>query len=993
MSLIKKYFELTNKYKNEYGDKCILLMQVGAFFEVYGKKYKTNIFGSCIQEFSKICELHISMKSKVSIYDNERKVQCNVMMAGFRDYMINKYTNKLTKEGYTIVIYKQNDENPSAERELLHIISPGTDFDTENNISNMLMCVKIFVTNPNLIEPKKYMYISYTLVDIITGNVILNEIKKEYFHNPTTFDEVERVYSVYSPVEFILIYDTETIKSSEINDILMFIGVRSRVIRKIDLNDRENIMSERCLRCESEVYQKELMEKFYDIKDYQYYISSTSLEYYPCLFQCFVFLLDYVYQHNPNLIYKIKEPKINKENHLILSNHSLKQLNIINDSTYNGPYSSVLSLLNKCVTTIGKREFKEQLLNPIIDKNELEKKYDLIDFMLQHIEQMELIRENLNHTIDVERFYRKIILSRVKPTEFIGLKNTIDILNTMVKKDISSYMDFLSDYIQVEKVIKFIQELNKNIYSKVDIRILKNNNESCNNFTLNFFKQGIYPEIDTIQREYMESFDRLECIREYLTSIIQERERKINKELCKLHETDKNGYYIKLTVKRGETLKQQLKKIEKEEIELVYKSSYSKKNCSYYLNINKIKIERKGNDACICGVDIERIANNIHRLKEVLKKLGTQYYKEFLTTLIPLHSCFHTIIKVIRVLDVNITKAIISKKYNYCKPTIKESYSSFIHTKGLRHALIERINQEECYVPNDIYLDNTNLGFLLFGTNAVGKSSLIKSIGISVIIAQAGMFVPCSSFVFYPFKHIFTRIIGNDNIFKGLSTFAVEMSELRTILKYSDKDSLVLGDELCSGTENGSAISIFASGLFHLHKSGCKFIFASHFHEITKMNEIKELKYLSLKHLSVVYDRSKECLIYNRKLEDGPGDNMYGLEVCKSLHLPETFLDVATNIRMKYYGKTTITDRKVSSYNCKKILNGSCELCGEDGDDIHHLQYQKDADQDGYIEHIHKNHTANLIRICKKCHQDIHKSNTVYRKRKTTDGIKLFVEK
>ena len=136
----------------------------------------------------------------------------------------------------------------------------------------------------------------------------------------------------------------------------------------------------------------------------------------------------------------------------------------------------------------------------------------------------------------------------------------------------------------------------------------------------------------------------------------------------------------------------------------------------------------------------------------------------------------------------------------------------------MRHALIEHLNKEEAYVPNDISLEVDKNGMLLYGTNAVGKSSLIKSIGISIVLAQSGMFVPCSSFVYFPYKSVFTRILGNDNIFKGLSTFAVEMCELRTILTNCCENSLVLGDELCSGTEIDSALAIFASGVNYLCK-------------------------------------------------------------------------------------------------------------------------------------------------------------------------------
>ena len=136
-------------------------------------------------------------------------------------------------------------------------------------------------------------------------------------------------------------------------------------------------------------------------------------------------------------------------------------------------------------------------------------------------------------------------------------------------------------------------------------------------------------------------------------------------------------------------------------------------------------------------------------------------------------------------------------------------------------------------------------------------------------MAQAGLFVPCTNFTYHPYNYLFTRILGNDNIFKGLSTFAVEMSELRTILQFSNKDSLILGDELCSGTESDSALSIFVSGLEELHKKESTFIFATHFHEVVKYDEIKELNNLELYHMEVFYNNKERKLVYDRKLKKG----------------------------------------------------------------------------------------------------------------------------
>jgi DNA mismatch repair protein MutS len=214
------------------------------------------------------------------------------------------------------------------------------------------------------------------------------------------------------------------------------------------------------------------------------------------------------------------------------------------------------------------------------------------------------------------------------------------------------------------------------------------------------------------------------------------------------------------------------------------------------------------------------------------------------------------------------------------------------------------------------------------------------------------------------------------------------MSELRVILKLADQNSLILGDELCSGTEIESALSIFVTGLQTLHEKRASFIFATHFHEIIGYGEINDLTRLALKHMAVIYDRELDALVYDRKLCDGPGTRMYGLEVCKSLHLEDEFLEKAYSIRAKYFAKSEL-DHRASKYNAKKI-RGNCEICKTElGEEIHHLDPQKNSDQDGFIGTFHKNHPANLMTVCEKCHDKVHTnaSNSVMIKKKSTKGF------
>ena len=221
-------------------------------------------------------------------------------------------------------------------------------------------------------------------------------------------------------------------------------------------------------------------------------------------------------------------------------------------------------------------------------------------------------------------------------------------------------------------------------------------------------------------------------------------------------------------------------------------------------------------------------------------------------------------------------------------------------------------------------------------------------------MAQIGFYVPCESFEYYPYDYIFTRILGNDNIFKGLSTFEVEMSELRTILKYSTPNSLVLGDELCSGTETDSALSIFVSGMQKLYKTNSSFIFATHFHELNHYSELKEMPNIIMKHMSISYDEETNALVYDRR--------------------------------------DTLSLKK-SRYNPNK-LKDICEFCKEKmGDEVHHLSPQKDANENDYVENYHKNHSGNLISVCEKCHDIIHSHELMGKFKKTTKGYKLEFKK
>ena len=404
-----------------------------------------------------------------------------------------------------------------------------------------------------------------------------------------------------------------------------------------------------------------------------------------------------------------------------------------------------------------------------------------------------------------------------------------------------------------------------------------------------------------------------------------------------------------------------------------------------------------GGNKKIDGDMMQKIYSKIIQTKDNLKETVSGAYNEFIrgtcdkqTSLQSFDIEMDYFVRYVSLLDLILTKMYLARKYNYCRPIIDtDAEKSYINVEQIRHPLIEQIQQNELYVANDIKLGDTTNGILLYGINAVGKSSFIRSLGISVVMAQAGMFVPCTSMEFKPYKSLYTRILGIDNIFKGLSTFAVEMCELTTIITDADENSLILGDELCKGTEHPSALSLFSSGLLSLSKKKSTYIFATHFHELTTYERILNIEKLNFKHISVKCDAG--VLIYDRILRDGPGNNMYGLEVCKSLDMPQEFLDTAYEIRKELYPQYEgIGNKSLARYNTK-LVKDNCQLCEKNmGEEVHHLNRQEFADENGFIGSFHKNHKGNLINICKKCHKKVTKNKKIHKKVKTSDGMKLM---
>jgi DNA mismatch repair protein MutS len=1075
MALIKEYFSLADKYSREYGDNTIVLLQVGAFFEVYGqisthstgtsssKTENNNIstdkaicIGSRIDDFCVICEL--AKANKVP----------GIVMAGFRDYGLDKYLKKLQDAGYTAVVYTQDGINTPPTRSLQGIYSPGTYFSTDvinatsgsvgdknadrRILSNNTVCLwieKISRRTTSHQNATTKLIMGMTNIDIYTGRSTIFETESMDTHNPSTYDEIERFISSYKPSEVIII---SNLSQRESEDVIQYSNIQCKMIHTI-FTDNPVIgtvngglsKEEKALRCTKQTYQVEVLNVFFPDGH------AKSLEHlflnYEIATQSLVFLLNFIYEHNPNLVSKIQEPIFeNKSERLVLANHSLRQLNIIDDENSShsrtSRTSSIMSLLDHTITPMGSRAYKYALLHPTFNETILQSEYNITEYMLETTSKNKMdfmnVREKLMHIKDIEKLHRHIILKKITPYHMYGLFYTLRHIREMYtecSRDIT-----LTEYLTRDSGIKnnvvcICTELLELFEKTLKIDMCRDITDHT--FDMNIICRGVSTELDKIVDLYNTSVKSLDGIQRILNEFIFSSEKpganasgisqQCDIEYVKIHETDKLGISLQATKRRTKLLEDKIKRIQNKQITIHIDDQ---KQCSTFLfDAGSLSYPvASSNNNTIHSQQIYELCASIISARNKMSELISQIYYGFIISLHSYYHDFENMITFISKMDTLQNKCYIARKYNYCKPEIAK-YSgggdsdsitkSFVKTTGLRHSLIERINETDTYILNDISLgcgggsggsggsdndankQNSQCdGMLLYGTNAVGKTSLIRAIGISIILAQSGFYVPATTFLYKPYQSLMTRILGNDNLFKGLSTFVVEMTELRLILRMANENTIVLGDELCSGTEIDSAISIFVAGLMHLHKSGSSYIFATHLHEIADYKEIIDMTpRLRLAHMRVFYDRVLDTLVYDRKLQEGAGESMYGLEVCKSLHLPAEFLECANTIRVKYRGISSKTptasileDATPSRYNSAK-LRRVCEICRvKRGLEVHHLQHQENADVFNYIGNIHKNHTTNLATLCEECHQKIHKDGGQHIKVKTGKGTKIVVK-
>ena len=947
--LTQIYFELQQFFEKKYGKDTVVLMEVGSFFEVYEVNNDELKLGKA-KEIAELLNIQLTRKNK-SIIENSIT---NPLMAGVPNFALERYLSRLVQaKKYTIVLVAQKGEPPNIQRYIANIISPGTNFEYRAESSENYI-VSIIVG-----ENRGAYYVGYAAVDVTTGKCFVNELHSTREDKTYALDELFTLLQTYDTSEIFITFEGD-IPRDFIENYLELVHYTTHINTK-----RAKIS-----------YQNELFSKVFGITSILSPIEYLDLERYPYASESLALLLEFIIEHDATLIQKLARPQfLGSKRFVYLGNNALEQLNVISRDPEE---MTLLKLLDKTSTPMGKRLLKERLLSPIMDKEELKRRYDFIELFLDDFSEFEKF---LKQVYDIERILRRIKLKKLHPYEINYLHLSLYAIEKIVQrlKDKShNITSFTFDELQA-----FRAELEKIFNFEKTAKFRRDQIDE------NIFNEGVALDIDAIVEDIEEVFTKLTLFQKHIEAFFEGKG-----EFVSLGWLESEGFFLQLT-------KSRFASIEKELL-ASFVTIDGKHHFFKDFHYKKLK-----NSVKMTAPFIEELSSRYTLLQTKLKNLLKERYIWELGEIERLYSALlEKLISYIAQLDFSICGAKCAKLYNYTRPQIVDE--EMIEFIALRHPIIESREENGIYIPNDLLLgepkseyehitleasENTRVqGILLYGINSSGKSSLMKSVGIAVIMAQAGFFVPAARMRYALVDKIFTRIVSKDNLYKGLSTFAIEMLELKNIFNRATNRSLVLGDEISHGTETYSALSIVGAAIKRLDEIGSYFIFATHLHQLTTLEAITSLEHVIFLHLGVEYDEQNDRLIYKRKLELGSGSSMYGLEFAKALHMDKRFLDIAYSLRKEltkeYSDVELVKKAKRSRYN-KRLYLTKCAICNAVVEEVHHIAPKARA-KGGFIEHFKTNHRYNLIPLCAKHHKMVHEGKLIINGFvMTEEGLKL----
>lgn len=945
-SLIEIYCDIQQLSEDQHGPDTLVLMEVGSFFEVYGVDNDDMCLGKP-KEIAEILNLQLTRKNK-RIAENSLK---NPLMAGFPTASFDRHMQRLTQlKKYTIVVIRQKGQPPHVTRYCDVVLSPGVNFDYALS-ADANAIVAMFV------DCTKGMYsVGYAAADVTTGKTHVGEFYGTSEDPTLALDDVFHHIHAQRTAE-VHLYPIQ--KDINVDELLRYLEMHT--------DQKVVIHTERF----SIQYQNELCKRVYDIQSQLSPIEYLNLEQHALASEALTALLEVIIDQDAHLLEHVTAPHIiQHDQFLYLGNNPLEQLNIV--SRDSGEHT-VAAFMDRTSTSMGRRLLHERLTHPITDRKEIEARYDLVDAVAPITQE---ITQELRSMYDGERLMRRMALARLHPFEmnfvYDSLRAAQSTIELMKEQDTFPMQEFIAEQTGITQCLGYIEQ-------HFDLDATTHSTQQT--IRASFFHTGVHPELDILVEKKTHLEEMIESIRQKILNILQEHTGKIEEEYILVKQLEKEGHYIHMTKSRYQLIKEPLQEAFISLDGTVHAFS------DFTFKIQKTNVK-------ITSSVIEDISEQIVSLeskiiglvKELFAAQLGHVYNEYGSVIERTMHC-------VAQLDVAVSSAKIAREWKHVRPQIldAEKGERALECIQLRHPLVEEREESGIYVPNTIAVGTRELltdsssvfaqqsadvsGVLLYGINSSGKSSLMKSIGVAIVLAQAGFFVPAERMRFTVCTELFTRIIARDNFEKGLSSFAVEMMELKNIFARATERSVILGDEVSHGTETTSALAIVAASIQHLSENGALFFFATHLHQLQDMEEVSECANVVSVHLAVHYDAEADCLVFDRTVQSGSGSARYGLEFAQSLHMNQKFLQRASDIRKRLTKEesdiTRLARKETSAYHTKLLLS-SCAVCGAEVDDTHHIKPQHEADADGMIEHFTKDHQYNLVPLCKSCHKKVH---------------------
>ena len=961
------YFKHYQESVAKLGAKTVVLLQVGGFFEMYDVlTIETGAWVANVQQIAELCGS--SVQPKPSAADPGKQT----FFWGFPEGALEKYEPILVGAGYSVVVITQTKDATGevASRAVDHVASPGIYVPTSGagagaaaagrREEQILLGVYVEAYTDSR-RGAAHWYLASTAFDVTTGKTVSMETDLTLIDGKPVLDVVTPFWSVYPPAEVCFYWcgpSAHAPTSAHVTTLFAGAAIgRAPTVHVYTLDPKQ----------ESGAPADRLRSAF--LAETFRHDSALTIEehldvsYYHFARRCLYHLLAFVKDHNPSYLTLLHDHSIwTPGDTVLLGNAALEQLGMLPQST-DRESESLLWWLQRASTAMGRRALRERLLTPIADVAELAARQDRIAALRDDKPLREALEKTLRGSYDLARVHRRFQLGAASSEDLVQLYTTYERALTLLhttKGGLLEAPEHAALQTHLEGVLRrFSLERLRAAQAQAQSLADKPAIGSTHPWI-----RGVHTVLDAQEDQWTALEVQVSSLRDKMEAELKE------VDAIKWELKDDAPFTLTTTSRRGTILSTPAVRGRlKEEVSAV------KKGSSGQVQLVSPLLTR---------LNTEAIALR-STWRSAAAEIWSNEWRTWVQAAID-NGALHELVDWVSKLDAECTLARLSDAYGYTRPVYAEEGVGFAVT-GLRHPIIERVHTSVPYISHNLAYGSfssggtgsedvaaTESGILLYGVNAAGKSSLGKAIGLAVLMAQTGMLVPATTMMLVPYKGVFTRILGNDNLWAGMSSFVVEMTEFRSILRSATGPGfLVIGDELCAGTETASATSIVAAGVKTLADKGAHFFFATHLHELAEIPEIADHAAVQAYHLTVRPSPTQHgALIYDRKLKAGTGSPMYGLEVCRGLDMDPVFLTAAFDFRKRLFsddGKA-----RLSRYNAAVVVD-ACAVCGsKDRLETHHIVPQAAADAAGRISPGKSKHVAgNLVPLCDACHTKHHR--------------------